>query len=150
MSTSLSIFETGLSIPALDLQPFWCVRFCGPLEDVDRIFDELIKVHDFPYGKTDQNASVSAPGLEYYRPMADAPTGAESETRKRPDIVEMRFAIPPDEALLKSLLEIIYEYHSYYEPPISVEPILRSATTGLNDSRNPHRWWNKDGDWKKS
>ncbi len=105
-------------------------------------------MHDFPYGKTDHNASVSAPGLEYYRPLADTPTGAESATRKRPEIAEMSLAIEPNENLLKSLIEIIYQFHSYYEPPVSVEPILRSATRGLDDSENPHRWWNTGGDWK--
>lgn len=149
MHPALALFESGFSIPSLSMTPYWRVRFNGELEDLDRIFIELIKVHDFPYGKTDQNASVSAPGLEYYRPMADTPTGAETETRKRPDILEMSFAIEPDETLLKELLEIIYQFHSYYEPPITVEPILRSATRGLDDSDNPHRWWNTKGDWKK-
>lgn len=150
MHPALAIFESGCSIPALAMTPYWRIRVNGPHGDLDRIFAELIKVHDFPYGKTDHNATVSAPGFEYYRPMADTPTGAETETRKRPDIVEMSFTIEPDEALLKTLLEIIYQFHSYYEPPISVEPILRSATRGLDDSDNPHRWWNNAGDWKKS
>lgn len=145
-----TLFETGLSIPALSMKPYWRVRISGPHDDLDRIFSHMIKVHDFPYGKTDHNASVSAEGLEYYRPMADTPTGAETETRKRPHIVEMSVSIEPNQELLEKLLEIIYQFHSYYEPPISVEPILRSATRGLDDSDNPNRWWNKGGDWKKS
>ncbi len=150
MQSHLKILESGLSIPALKMQPFWRISFSGPHEDLDRIFEEMIKIHNFEYGKTDRNAFVSAAGLEYYRPMEGTPTGAENDLRKRPNIVEMRLAIPPDESLLKSLLEIIYNFHSYYEPPISVEPFLRSATTGLDDSDNPYRWWNTVGDWKKA
>jgi hypothetical protein len=101
------------------------------------------------YGKTDQNAFRASSGSEYYRPMEGTPTGAETETRKRPGITEMNLAIPTDQALLEKIMEVIYDKHSYYEPPISVEPILRSETRGLDDSKNPNRWWNKGGDWKK-
>jgi len=149
MQSHHKIFEDGFSISALKMQPYWCITFSGPHEDLDRIFDEMVKIHHFEYGKTDRNAFVSAAGLEYYRPMEGTPTGAENDIRKRPHIMEMRLAIPPDETLLKSLLTLIYTFHSYYEPPIAVAPFLRSATTGLDDSDNPHRWWNKDGDWKK-
>ena len=61
----------------------------------------------------------------------------------------MSLMIPPEQAQLEAIIEVLYEYHSYYEPPISVEPILRSETRGLDDSDNPHRWWNQDGDWKR-
>jgi hypothetical protein len=58
--------------------------------------------------------------------------------------------IPPDQAQLEQIIEVIYHNHSYYEPPISVEPILRSETRGVDDSQNPNRWWNRDGDWKNA
>ena len=61
----------------------------------------------------------------------------------------MHVVIPHDRALLEKVIESIYVVHSYYEPVIYVEPILRSQTKGLDDSDNPHRWWNKSGDWAK-
>ncbi len=144
------VFTTGISIKELTLEPYWRIRFSGPIDDLDRIFNQVIQITDLRYGKTDRNASVTAPGIEYYRPMEGTPTGAESETRQRPDIPDMTLCIRPDEELLQSILKIIYQYHSYYEPPIHVEPVLRSATRGIDDSNNPHRWWNRDGDWKQS
>ena len=120
----------------------------APADEIDALFDEIIKVAPLIYGKTDRNAIRAAPADEYYRPLEGTPTGAECETRKRPGIVEMSIMIPPDQVQLEQIIEVIYQNHSYYEPPISVEPILRSETRGLDDSRNPNRWWNRDGDWK--
>ena len=60
----------------------------------------------------------------------------------------MRFFLPRDESVLDAVIEAIYEVHSYYEPVIIVQEVLRSLCRGLDDSDNPHRWWNKNGDWK--
>jgi hypothetical protein len=129
--------------------PYWKIRFLVPEEEIDFLYNEIIKVAPPVYEKTDRNAIRAAAAFEYYRPLEGTPTGAEDETRKRPSIVEMSMAIPTDQAQLEKIHEVIYENHSYYEPPISVEPILRSETTGLDDSKNPNRWWNTEGDWKK-
>ena len=143
------IFNNGFEIPSIRMLPYWRVRVMVPEEEVDEIFDEIIKIAPLVYGKTDRNAIRSAACYEYYRPMAGTPTGAEEETRRRPGIVELSVSIPPDEGQLGKIIEVIYQNHSYYEPPISVEPILRSETRGLDDSTNPKRWWNRGGDWKK-
>lgn len=144
-----SIFETGLTTRAIKMIPYWRIRFLAPDDEIDGLFDAIKVVAPLVYGKTDQNAFRASPGYEYYRPMEGTPTGAETETRKRPGIAEMNMSIPTDQALLEKIIDVIYENHSYYEPPISVEPILRSETRGLDDSKNPNRWWNKEGDWKK-
>lgn len=144
-----NLFNTGFEIPAIRMMPYWRIRFMAPEAEVDALFDEIIKVAPLVYGATDRNAIRAAPCHEYYRPLADAPTGGESETRKRPGIVEMSMMIPPDQVQLEAIIEVLYQNHSYYEPPITVEPILRSETRGLDDSDNPNRWWNKDGDWKQ-
>jgi hypothetical protein len=143
------LFETGFEIPAIRMVPYWRIRFLAPEAEIDALYDEIVKVAPLVYGATDRNAMRAAPGYEYYRPLASAPTGAEDESRKRPGIVEMSLMIPPDQAQLEAIIETIYQTHSYYEPPISVEPILRSETRGLDDSANPNRWWNRDGDWKQ-
>ncbi len=143
-----SIFETGFDTESLKLKPYWRVRFMAPDDEVDDLFDAIIEVAPLVYGKTDRNAIRSAPAWEYYRPLSDTPTGAEEETRKRPGVTEMAMLIPPDEEQLDKILDVIYTKHSYYEPPITLEPILRSETIGLDDSDNPNRWWNRGGDWK--
>jgi hypothetical protein len=142
------IFNSGFETPAIRMQPYWRIRFSAPADEIDGLFDEIIKVAPLVYGKTDRNAIRAAPGHEYYRPLEGTPTGAESDTRKRPGIVEMVMMIPPDQAQLEQIIETIYQHHSYYEAPISVDPILRSETRGLDDSKNPNRWWNRGGDWK--
>ncbi len=143
------IFETGIETTAIKMTPYWRIRFMAPDEEIDRLFDQIITVAALVYGKTDRNAIRSASAYEYYRPLEGTPTGVEHETRKRPGVTEMALTIPPDEDQLKAIIDIIYQNHSYYEPPISVEPILRSETRGLDDSDNPNRWWNLSGDWKK-
>ena len=144
-----SIFNSGFEIPAIRMLPYWRIRFLAPADEIDALFDEIITIAPLVYGKTDRNAIRAAPGEEYYRPLEGTPTGAEEGTRKRPNIVEMSMLIPPDQAQLEQIIEVIYQNHSYYEPQISVEPVLRSETRGLDDSKNPNRWWNRYGDWKK-
>ena len=143
------LFNIGFEIPSIRMVPYWRIRFMTPEDEADHLFDEIIKVAPLVYGKTDRNAIRSAPAYEYYRPMAGTPTGAETGTRKRPGVVEMSISIPTDQAQLEAIIEVIYQNHSYYEPPISVEPILRSETRGLDDSDNPNRFWNRGGDWKQ-
>lgn len=130
------------------MQPKWQICFQAPQEDVDRIFDAICNVTPLTQGKTDRNGYRAAAGYEYYRPREGTPTGAEEGTRKRPGVEEMRFFLPRDEDVLARVIEAIYEVHSYYEPVITVTEVLRSQCKGLDDQNNPHRWWNKQGDWK--
>ena len=46
--------------------------------------------------------------------------------------------------------EAIFAVHSYQEPFICVREALVSRSRGLDDSKNPHRWWNTTGDWKQA
>lgn len=145
-----SLLNSKFETPSLKLIPMWKITFCAPTEDVDRIFAEIIKIAPLIQGKTDRNAFLMPEGFEYYRPLKGTPTGAEDDTRKRPGVREMYVVIPQDRELLTAVIEAIYEVHSYYEPPIFVELLLRSESKGVDDSKNPHRWWNKSGDWKTS
>ena len=124
------------------------MTYQAPVEDVDRVFDEIRKFTPLKQGKTDSNAYRVPGGIEYYRPREGTPTGAEETVRKRPGVDEVRFFIPRDDAVLQKVIEAIYAVHSYYEPVITVQEILRSRCNGLDDQNNPHRWWNKEGDWK--
>jgi len=142
------ILRRGFDTRPIEMQPLWLVMFQAPEEDVERIFEAITAVVPLVQGKTDRNGYRAPGGLEYYRPREGTPTGAEEETRKRPGVDEMRFFIPRDEALLKAVVEAIYEVHSYYEPVITVTEVLRSQCKGLDDSDKPQRWWNEEGDWK--
>jgi len=109
----------------------------------------VARVTPLAMGKYDNNAYQSAGGIERYRPLEGAAAGAESEIRRRPGIVEVSFQLPPDRALLERVVETIFQIHSYQEPFIAVEPALVGRSKGLDDSSNPHRWWNTTGDWKQ-
>ena len=142
------ILTDGFDTRALLMEPMWLVTYLAPREDIDRIFDAVRSIVPLVHGRTDQNGYRVPGGFEYYRPKEGTPTGAEEEVRKRPDVEEMRFCLPRDETQLSAVIDIIYEVNSYYEPVIFVQEILRSQTKGLDDSKNPNRWWNKGGDWK--
>ncbi|MEP1537789.1 MAG: hypothetical protein ABJQ34_17595 [Paracoccaceae bacterium] len=144
-----TIMQTGFDTRPIRMEPLWLVTFQAPREDVDRVFDEIVKSVPLVHGKTDSNAYRAPGGMEYYRPLEGTPTGAEDDIRKRPNVDELRFFIPRDTGILDQVIEAIYEVHSYYEPVITVQDILRSTCKGLDDKANPHRWWNKDGDWKQ-
>ena len=145
-----TLLQTGFSTRAIHMRPFWKLSFQAPVEDIDRIFERIAEITPLAQGKTDKNGYRSATGYEYYRPREGTPTGAEDELRRRPGADEMSIFIPREQALLEQIIDAIYEVHCYYEPLIFVADVLRSETVGLDDSDNPHRWWNKDGDWKTS
>lgn len=145
---STDILRNGFETRPIEMQPMWLVMFQAPEEDVDRIFDAVTAVAPLVQGKTDRNGYRAPAGVEYYRPREGTPTGAEEETRHRPRVDEMRFFLPRDGALLDAVIEAIYTVHSCYEPVITVTEVLRSQCKGLDDRDNPHRWWNKGGDWK--
>jgi hypothetical protein len=121
----------------------------APVDDVDRIMEKVAKFAPLAMGKYDNNAFQSAAGVERYRPREGAAAGPETEVRKRPGIVELSFELPEDQTLLDQVIEAIFETHSYQEPVIRVQSILSGRSKGLDDSRNPNRWWNTTGDWKK-
>ena len=117
-------------------------------DDVDRIMEAVVKLVPLTMGKYDSNAYQSGAGIERYRPLEGAVAGAETELRKRPGTVEVSFELPDDQSLVEQVVEVIFQTHSYQEPVIRVQNILTSRTKGLDDSKNPNRWWNTTGDWK--
>ncbi len=147
---TVNILQEGFDTNPIIMQPHWLITFQAPAGDVDRIFNRIAEAAPLVHGKTDMNAYRAPGGIEYYRPLEGTPTGAEEELRKRPEVDEIRFFLPRDTALLDRVIEAIYEVHSYYEPVIIVQDVLRSLCKGLDDSDNPHRWWNNQGDWKNN
>lgn len=139
-------FETK----SVRMEPLLLVTVQMPVEDVDRVMEHVVKAAPLVMGKYDSNAYQSGAGIERYRPLEGAAAGAESELRKRPDIVEVSFELADDQALLEQVVELIFQVHSYQEPVIRITNILASRSKGLDDKDNPNRWWNTTGDWKKS
>lgn len=120
----------------------------APTDDVERIMREVATIVPLAMGKYDSNAYQSGAGVERYRPLEGAVAGAETEVRKRPGIVEVSFDLPDDPGTIEQVIETIYQAHSYQEPVIRLQNILTSRTKGIDDSKNPNRWWNTTGDWK--
>ena len=120
----------------------------APVDDVDRIMEAVVKVVPLTMGKYDSNAYQSGTGVERYRPLEGAAAGAETELRKRPGTVEVTFELPDDQNAIEQVIEVIFQTHSYQEPVIRLQNILASRSKGLDDSKNPNRWWNTTGDWK--
>jgi hypothetical protein len=144
--TGLAGFETKSVRMAAMLQ----VSVQAPPEDVERIMAAVVALAPLVMGKYDSNAFQSAGGIERYRPLEGAAAGPEAEVRKRPGVVQVGFHLPKDPDLLERVIEAIFAVHSYQEPLITVTHVLVSQSKGLDDSRNPHRWWNTTGDWKKA
>ena len=134
--------------PSIRMERLYSVRVLAPLEDVDRLMAHVARIVPLTQGAYDNNAWVTAPGTERYRPLDGAVAGRETEVRQRPGVVEISFEIPPDRRILEEVIEAIYQVHSYQEQTIKVEELLVSRTKGLDDKANPHRWWNTTGDWK--
>lgn len=141
---SMAAFETH----SMKMEQVYLLRIQAPIGDIDRIMDHVVKLTPLLMGKYDSNAFETAAGTERYRPLEGAVAGAETELRKRPGVAEVSFQLPRDPGLLNRVIEEIYQVHCYQEPSITVEEILASRTKGLDDSANPHRWWNTTGDWK--
>lgn len=137
-------FETR----SVRMEQVYLLRLQAPVEDVDRIMEQVVRIAPLAMRNYDSNAFQTAGGVERYRPLAGAAAGPESELRKRPGVVEVSFQLPHDHDLLDQVIETILQVHSYQEPCIMVQELLASRSKGLDDNANPNRWWNTTGDWK--
>lgn len=140
-----SAFET----PSVRMQPVLLITVQAPAEDVERIMAAVTGIAPLAMGSYDQNAFQSGAGTERYRPLQGAAAGAELEVRQRPGVVEISFELPDDRNIAEQVVEAVFQAHSYQEPVIRVQPLLSSRSKGHDDSRNPNRWWNTSGDWKR-
>jgi hypothetical protein len=143
---ALAAFETT----SVRMEAMLLLRFLAPPEDVERVMAAVTALTPLTIGKYDGNAYQSSGGVERYRPLEGAAAGPETAVRKRPGMVEVSFQLPKDAGLLERVTEAIFQVHSYQEPTITVEEVLVSRSKGLDDSKNPHRWWNTTGDWKRT
>ena len=144
------MIDRGFDTVSVRMERHLTVSVQAPAEDVDRIMAQVCTIVPLAQGERyDSNAYQSAAGVERYRPLEGAAAGPESEVRKRPGVVEVSFEVPDDQGLVERVVEAIFQVHSYQEPVIKLQPVLVSRSKGLDDSDNPHRWWNTKGDWKR-
>ncbi|WP_454814960.1 hypothetical protein [Labrys neptuniae] len=141
---------TGFETLSVSMVPMRLLTFQAPVEDVESIMAAVIAITPLTMGAYDSNAYQSAPGTERYRPLEGAAAGAESKLRQRPGVVEVCFELPDVQEITDRVIEAIFQAHSYQEPVIRLQTILSSRSKGLDDSKNPNRWWNSTGDWKKA
>ncbi len=142
---TLTPFETH----STRMQPVFLVTVQVPSENVETILEHVTKITPLRAGNYDCNSYETAIGFERYRPREGAAAGLEDAVRKRPGVVLLSFWIEDDEALLARVTETIFAVNPYQEPFITVTRGLVSKSKGLDDSKNPYRWWNTTGDWKK-
>ncbi len=142
------MIDSSFETKSLRMEPMVLLNLQAPINDVDRIMEAVVKVVPLTMGKYDSNAYQSGAGVERYRPLEGAAAGAETDLRKRPGTVEVTFELPDDQNAIGQVIEVIFQTHSYQEPVIRLQNILASRTKGLDDSKNPNRWWNTTGDWK--
>ena len=142
------MIDSNFETKSVRMERMILLNFQAPAADVDRIMEAVVKVVPLAMSKYDSNAYQSGAGIERYRPLEGAAAGAETELRKRPGTVEVSFELPEDQNLIEQVIEMIFQTHSYQEPVIRLQNILASRSKGLDDSKNPNRWWNTTGDWK--
>lgn len=138
----------NLETHSLRMEPMVLLHMQAPVADVDRIMEAVVKIVPLTMGNYDSSAYQTGEGIERYRPLEGAAAGPETDLRKRPRIVEVSFELPDDQAVIEQVIETIFQTHSYQEPVIRVQNIWASRIKGLDDSKNPNRWWNTTGDWK--
>jgi hypothetical protein len=145
MTDTLMPIET----PSVHMISATLVEVQVPPEDVERVMAAVTAIDPLAMSpRYDRNAWQSAPGIERYRPRIGAVAGAEQEVRLRPGVVRLIFETVGDAAHLSAIVEAVFQVHSYQEPVIRLSPCLTCRSKGLDDSANPHRWWNTTGDWK--
>jgi hypothetical protein len=142
------MIDRNFETKSVRMEPMVLLNLQAPVDDVDRIMEAVVAVVPLTMGKYDSNAYQSGAGIERYRPLEGAAAGPEMELRKRPGTVEVIFELPDDQAVIEQVIEVIFQTHSYQEPVIRLQNILASRSKGLDDSKNPNRWWNTTGDWK--
>lgn len=139
----------ALETPSLHLIEVYLIHLLTPRADAPRLMEAICRADPLAIGAYDRNVFETAGGTEHYRPREGAVAGVESETRHRPDVVQLQFQIARDPDRLKRLIEHIFQVHIYQEPTIEIREGLASRSKGLDDRANPHRWWNREGDWLK-
>lgn len=129
------------------LEPVFTIEVQTLPEDIDRILDEILKVHPLGYGNYQRNASISALGRETARPNPGSTTtthveGFAAGSTETYPMVELKVSVERDLEVLARVMDAILAVHHYEEPVIFVREDWVSRARYDPNSDNPHRWWN--------
>ena len=128
--------------------PVWTLEIQTLPEDIDRILDEVLKVHPLSFGRYQRNASISAVGKETAQPEPGSTTtthidGFEAGSTETYPMVELKISIERDLAVLEKVTDAIIHVHHYEEPVIFLREDWASRSAYDPNSANANRWWNK-------
>ena len=127
--------------------PVWTLEIQTVIEDVDKILDEIMKVHPLSYGRYQRTASITATGLETAQPEASSTTETHVEgfvaggTETYP-MTEIKISIERDNDTLEKVMDAILRVHHYEQPVVFLREDWASRANYDPDSDNPNRWWN--------
>jgi hypothetical protein len=118
------------------------IRTYVPVEDVDKTLQAIAEVTPLRYGSYENVAFQSAAGTQKFRPLSGSHLGSASKVFDFP-VVELVFAIPHDEELLKATVDKIFAVHIAEEPVIYINESWSTRARDYSDIANPNRFWNR-------
>lgn len=129
-----------------DLDP---LPFPAPVEDVERVMAEVVRITPLSMGAYDSNAYQTATRIERYPSLEGTAAGPEPMVRKRPGTIAASVELPQRQHIVERVTKTIFQGHSYQEPVVKLQAVLSNCSKGLDDSANPNQWWNTTGHSKK-
>ena len=124
------------------LDPVFTVAVELGERDDDRIRHAVQERFELRYGDYVNVSFESAHGLQRYRGQPDSITTPMADETVR-DVSVWRFSIPRDTEMLRQILDIVYDLHSYEEPVVHVVETHATRTRAGVDRETPNRGWNR-------
>ena len=127
--------------------PVWRLEIQTRPDDAERLLDAVVTVEPLQYGRYRRNASVSAVGAETGQPEENSTTtthidGFKAGGTETYPMVELKFSIPRDQAILERVMDAVHHAHHYEEPVIHLREEWASRAAYDPNNDNPDRWWN--------
>jgi hypothetical protein len=138
MASDLRTFSSN---SATAVQEF-VIRTYVPEEDVSKTLQAITEVVPLRYGSYANVAFQSSPGIQKFRPVSGSHLGESFRVFDFP-VVELVFSIPYDEAILKKVVDRIFEVHIAEEPVIYINESWSTRAKTYSDKSNPNRFWNR-------
>ncbi len=139
MSPDLSSFESQSATVCREYK----IQTYLPEEDVTKTLKAVTEIVPLQIGNYENVAFHSQPGVQKFRPIEGSHLGDSSQVYDF-SVVELTFTIPPDEDVLKKVIDAIFEVHVAEEPVIYIEKIWSTRAKSYSEKSNPNRFWNRD------
>ena len=128
MASDLRTFSSN---SATAVQEF-VIRTYVPEEDVSKTLQAVTEVVPLRYGSYENVAFQSPPGIQKFRPVSGSHLGES-----------LRVLDFPDEAILKKVVDRIFEVHIAEESVIYIDESWSTRAKSYSDKSNPNRFWNR-------